>query len=100
MIDMTEVMKAVITLVVLAVTYFLVPYLKQKVSAERLAEIQLWVSVAVEAAEMLYTGSGRGSEKKDYVLKFLHDRGYTLDMGAIENMIEAAVLEMKNAMAQ
>lgn len=98
MIDMTEVLKAVISLVVLLLTCFLAPYLKQKVSAEKLAEIQFWVGVAVEAAEMLYVGSGRGAEKKEYVLKFLNERGYTLDISAIENMIEAAVLEMKNAM--
>ena len=74
---------------------FLIPYIKEKVTAEQLATIKLWVKVAVQAAEMLYTGSGRGEEKKKYVVEFLNSKGFTLNTEEIDNLIEAAVLELK-----
>ena len=53
------------------------------------------MNVAVEAAEMIYVGSGRGQEKKEYVLDFLNNKGFTLNIAEIENLIEAAVLKLK-----
>jgi signal transduction histidine kinase len=100
MIDLTEIIIALIGLVATALTTFLIPYLRQKMSAEKFSEMQMWVNIAVKAAEMLYTGTGRGEEKKAYVTEFLNSKGYTLDATSIENMIEAAVLEMQNSMAQ
>ncbi len=95
MVDLTQIIVAVLTLVISVITYFLVPYLKTKVSAEQLDTIKFWVNIAVEAAEMIYTGTGRGEEKKKYVLAFLNRKGFTLNMEEIENLIEAAVLELK-----
>lgn len=100
MIDLTEIIIAVIGLIATVLTTFLIPYLKQKLSAEHFAEVQMWVNIGVKAAEMLYTGTGRGEEKKAYVVEFLKTKGYTLDATIIENMIEAAVLEMQNSMAK
>lgn len=100
MIDLTDIIIALIGLVVAVLSTFLVPYLKQKMTAEQFSEMQMWVNIAVKAAEMLYTGSGRGAEKKAYVTEFLNSKGYKLDATSIENMIEAAVLEMQNSMTQ
>lgn len=100
MIDLTEIIVTLIGLVATVLATFLIPYLKQKMSAEKFNEMQMWVSIAVKAAEMLYTGAGRGEEKKTYVTEFLNSKGYTIDAASIENMIEAAVLEMQNSMAQ
>ena len=100
MIDLTEIIIALVGLVATVLTAFLVPYLKQKMSAEKFGEMQMWANIAVKAAEMLYAGTGRGEEKKAYVTEFLNSKGYTLDTASIENMIEAAVLEMQNSMAQ
>lgn len=95
MIDLTQVIIAVLTLIFSVVSAFLIPYLKTKVSAEQLETIKFWVNIAVQAAEMIYAGSGRGEEKKEYVLKFLNSKGFTLNTEEIENIIEAAVLELK-----
>lgn len=97
MIDLTKIVLSVIGLVSALLTTFLIPYLRQKLSSARLEEIRMWVNIAVKAAEMLYVGSGRGEEKKEYVLNFLNSKGYTIDAESVENMVEAAVLEMKNA---
>lgn len=96
-VDLTQIIVAVLTLVISAVSAFLIPYIKTKVSAEQFATIKLWVQVAVQAAEMLYVGSGRGEEKKQYVLDFLKSKGFSLNMEEIENLIEAAVLELKQS---
>lgn len=88
MIDLTPLASAIVTtLLALAAMYF-IPYLRSK-------HIMLWAKVAVEAAELIYVGSGRGTEKKQYVLKFLNSKGFTLNIAEIENIIEAAVLELK-----
>lgn len=95
MVDLTQVVVAILTLIISMVSAFLVPYLKTKIGAEKLENIRFWVNIAVEAAEQIYTGSGRGKEKKEYVLKFLQSKGFTLNTEEIENIIEAAVLNLK-----
>lgn len=93
-IDLTALVQAVIALITALISAFVIPWLKRKISAEKLAEVSTWVEIAVEAAEQLYEGSGRGAEKKEYVIQFLQQKGYTVDMAAIENMIEAAVYNL------
>lgn len=100
MIDLTTIMEAVITLIIAVVSAFVIPWLKRKISAEKLAEISEWVQIAVTAAEQIYNGPGRGEEKKAYVLKFLTDKGYTVDMAAIEKLIEAAVYELPGKLTE
>lgn len=95
MVDLTQIIVAVLSLMLSLVSAFLIPYIKAKVTAEQFATIKLWVKVAVQAAEMLYVGSGRGEEKKKYVVEFLNSKGFTLNMKEIDNLIEAAVLELK-----
>lgn len=95
MVDLTQIIVAVLTLVISLITAFLIPYLKTKVSAEKLDTIKFWVNIAVEAAEMIYVGTGRGQEKKDYVVQFLNSKGFTLNVSEIENLIEATVMELK-----
>jgi LL-H family phage holin len=97
MTDITNIVSAVITLIIAIITSFLIPWLKTKMDAEKFENVKAWVKVAVQAAEMIYTGAGRGEEKKAYVLKYLNDKGYTLDTDSINNLIESAVLELKNS---
>lgn len=94
--DLTDLILAILTVVFTAISTFLIPYIKSKTIAAQYAEIQKWVTIAVEAAEMIYTGTGRGQEKKEYVLAFLNSKGYKLDTESIDNMIEAAVLKLQS----
>lgn len=97
MIDLTNIISAVITLIIAVISTFLIPYLKTKVDEMKFENIKTWVKVAVEAAEMIYTGTGRGEEKKAYVMQYLNSKGYTIDTESINNLIESAVLELKNS---
>ena len=94
MIDLTPIMEAIIALVVAVITAFVIPWLKGKIDADKLEKIELWVTVAVEAAEQLYNGTGRGEEKKAYVVKFLQEKGFTLDPDSLDKLIEAAVFNL------
>lgn len=91
MTDLTPIVNAVITLIAAIVTTFLIPWIKSKIDAAKLAQIVEWVGIAVRAAEQIYNESGMGEKKKQYVLNFLADKGFTLDPNSINAMIEAAV---------
>ena len=94
MIDLTPIMEAIIALVAAVITAFVIPWLKGKIDADKLEKIELWVTVAVEAAEQLYTGSGRGAEKKAYVVEFLNSKGFKIDAETLDKLIEAAVFNL------
>ena len=95
MIDLTPIVNAIITLVALLLTTFLIPWIRTKVSNEKLEEIRKWTSVGVKAAEMIYNESGMGEAKKKYVRKFLESKGYKLDIDTVDALIEATVREMQ-----
>lgn len=93
--DITPIVEAVITIVCAVVTCVLVPYIKSRTTTAQQEEINAWVRIAVSAAEQIYTGSGRGEEKKAYVLDWLRSHGITVDSEKLDAMIEAAVYELK-----
>ena len=97
MIDITNIASAIITLIIALITTFLIPWMKTKLDAEKFTKVKEWTKVAVQAAEMIYDGVGRGEEKKAYVVNYLNSKGYSLDADAINNLIESAVLELKNS---
>ena len=97
MTDLTTIFSAIITLVIALITTFLIPYIKSKTSAEQFDIIKSWVKIAVQAAEMIYTESGMGNAKKTYVIEYLNSKGYKIDTKSLDNLIEAAVLELKNS---
>ena len=94
MIDITPVVKLLAIVIATVVTCVLVPYLKTRLDSTRLAELQSWVKIAVQAAEQIFKESGKGADKKAYVVAFLESKGFTLDVGSVDAMIEAAVLEL------
>ena len=66
--DITPIVEAVAAALCAVVTCVLVPYIKSKTTAEQQKELNAGVKIAVSAAEQIYVGSGRGEEKKAYVL--------------------------------
>lgn len=83
--DITTIIEAAAALVAAVIT-----------AAQQQAEINAWVKIAVTAAEQIYRGSGRGEEKKAYVLNWLAEHGITLDEERIDALIEAAVYELNH----
>ena len=92
--DVTVIIECVITLILSVVTIVVIPYIKTKINAETLNEIIKWVKIAVQAAEMIYTESVMGKQKKAYVITFLKDKGIIFDEEKIDALIESAVHEL------
>lgn len=94
--DYTELIHAIITLVSVIITGFIIPILKQKLNAEQRAKLLQYVKIAVAAAEQIY-GSKTGQAKREYVLDFLASKGLTFDADEVEAMIESEVYKLTQA---
>ena len=92
-IDITAIIEAVIALVSLLITGFLIPYLRQKLNNEKREKLRSWVNIAVKAAEQLY-GSKTGLQKKEYVVSFLLSKGLVFDIDEVTAMIESEVYKL------
>lgn len=91
--DYTQIISAVIALISALVSAFLIPWLKTKIDANKLQTIKTYVEIGVKAAEQLYTAMD-GEEKKAYVINFLAEHGIRFDVSTIDQLIEAAVLQL------
>ena len=90
MYDITPIIEAVAALIGVIVTCVLIPFIKSKTTASQQAEINAWVKIAVSAAEQIFKGSGRGEEKKQYVIAWLKERGVTVNENELDALIEGA----------
>lgn len=94
--DITPIIEAVAALICAIISAILVPYIRSKTTKEQQNEILQWVKIAVAAAEQLFTGPGRGEEKKAYVLDWLTSHGLRVDEGKLDALIEAAVYALNH----
>ena len=97
-ISLTQIILAVITLIVALITRYVIPFAKQKMNENQLEMLRIAVKTAVYAAEKIY-GSKQGQEKLNYVVEVLKQQGYEVDMTQIADttraLIEAAVKELE-----
>lgn len=82
------------------VTYFVIPYIKSKVSQTQMEEIIKWVTKAVEAAEVLFDAPKSGEEKREYVIKFIdkmfNSKKEVITEEQIRILLEAAWKQMQD----
>lgn len=96
MTDITIIVKAVVELILGIAGIFLVPWLKQKIGAEKLAKIVDTIDIFVAAAEQIANREGYdGAWKKAHVIELLQKNGYKVD-DTIDEFIEAAVIKLHN----
>lgn len=80
-------------------TVYIIPLIKEKIGNEKLAKYEYWADIAVRAAEMLWKESGKGSDKKEYVVDFLNNMfnkdKVVITEQQIELLIESCVKQMK-----
>lgn len=93
--DFTPIFEAIITIVSLALTGIVIPYIKQRIGEEKTENLKKWVSVGVKAAEQIY-GSKTGQAKKEYVVSFLLSKGIVFDVDEVEALIESEVYKLTN----
>ena len=93
MIDLTNIVEAVIALAVAIVTAFVIPWIAGKTNAQDREELLKWVDIAVAAAQQLFHQMN-GAQRLDYALGILAQRGYDVDDNAVLSAVEAAVLKL------
>lgn len=93
-IDITKVVELLVGLCSVLITTVLIPWLKTKLSAEQEAATMTLITLAVTAAEQVYSDPQMGQEKKEFVIDWLAKRGVKLDGEKLDTMIEAAVYEL------
>ncbi len=94
--NITVIINAVIALIAAVVSTFLIPWIRSKTTSQQREDLIAWVKIAVAAAEQIYKGSGRGEDKKKYVLDFLAQSGFTVDTNSVDAAIEAAVKQLNS----
>ena len=95
-IDITQIVMGLITLLIGLAEAFLIPWIKTKISNEKLAKIVDTIDIFVAAAEQIAARDGYdGAWKKQHVIELLEKNGYTVDE-TIDEFIEAAVIKLHN----
>ena len=97
--DITIIVEAIITIAVIVIGRYLIPFVKSHVDANKMSTLLTFVDVFVSAAEQIYK-SDQGQLKKKYVLNQLEDAGYTIDDDEIDAMIEASVLRLHKELSE
>lgn len=93
--DITQIVKLIVELLIALATTFLIPWLKDKVEDNRRAKVLTYVNIAVQAAEQISRSEGWGGEaKKSWVIDYLNNLGIVIDIDEINAMIESAVLKL------
>ena len=90
----------VLSIISVLITGVLIPLLKQRYGKEKVTNVLEAVDIAVKAAEQIYTKSGQGQLKKQYVLMRLNEQGIKLSEKELDDMIEASVLELNRWKAE
>ncbi len=95
MADLTPVIEVALTLALAILLRYFIPAMRERLSADKQAELYKWVQIAVYAAEKLY-GSGTGSTKYKYAKELLESRGFTFDEETLKALINAEIKRMEN----
>lgn len=93
-----EVIKIIVMVAALVVARYLVPWLKEKIGADKLTQIEKWARYAVEMAQQVHW-SKPGEDRKAIVTEFLREiliaKNISISDEQLNVLIEAAVKEMK-----
>jgi len=92
--QITEIIKSVVELILALASAILIPYIRQKISSARLEKLMRYTDIAVAAAQQIYTPE-EWEVKKKYVQDFLKEKGYDVELTEVDATIEAAVKRVK-----
>lgn len=90
-----SILKIAIELVCTVIAVLVIPYIKNKIGAQKMESIEAWVTRAVSAAEILFPDVKSGSQKKAYVLEFLDKLNIKISEAELDILIESAVKSLK-----
>lgn len=94
MIDITEIVVAVLGLLGLIVTTVLVPWIKSKMTNEQWQMIVNYAYAGVQAAEIIFNAQGQGEAKFEWTADYIEQQcaahGIKIDGDTIKVVIESA----------
>ena len=93
-----ELLKLIVMIAVLVVMRYAIPWLRARISVEKMTEIEKWAEKAVLMAQQVYWNKS-GEERKEIVTEFLREmliaKNISISGEQLEILIEAAVKQMK-----
>ena len=93
-----EVIKIIVMVAALVVARYLIPWLKEKIGADKMAQIEKWATYAVEMAQQVHWAKP-GEDRKAIVTEFLREiliaKNISISDEQLDVLIEAAVKELK-----
>ena len=87
MIDITDILCALLALLATLTSSLLLPLLRRRLGIAKAEQLEKAAEIAVLAAEQLL-GGGRGKEKLQYAKNYLESHGFTADEGMIEAKVK------------
>lgn len=94
------IVEAVVSISVILITTYVIPWIKSKIGEDKYALIQTYTELAVRSAEQLYSEE-EWKDKKKYVLNCVDEKlreiGLELSEIEINNIIEGIVNAVKKA---
>lgn len=97
--DPNIIIKLVGEILLMVLSAIVIPWIKAKIDADKLAKYLDYAEIAVGAAEQLAAVEGKdGAWKKQYVLEFLTTKCgmQNVDIDILNNIIENAVIMLHN----
>lgn len=85
------ILNLVLVIISIIISRYLVPWLKEKYTAEKVSNIYEQVSKAVQAAQKIYKESGQGVLRKEYVIAYLKKININITDAELDVLIESAV---------
>jgi len=97
----TKIIELVVLVIVSVVSYYVIPYLKNKLGVAKYEDVTKWIEKAVRAAEQIYTPA-EWAEKKVFVTDFVsswisNNTKFQITPAELDILIEGAVNEVKKA---
>ena len=99
MTNITPIAQAVIALVFIAISTFIIPLIKKHTDAATINKILDYIRIFVEAAEQIFPRMC-GDDKKQFVKEKLAALGIDVDLDIIDSAIESEVLKLHNELYQ
>lgn len=96
LIDLTNLIEAVIAVMIGVTMRYLIPYLSTKLSKEQQENLATFFDIAVLAAEKLY-GAKNGDKKLAYVERQAKKRGIKIDTMRLKMFVNASIKKMEQA---
>lgn len=86
----TKIVELVLSIVIMLLSAYVIPWIRTKIGAEKMKQLEQFCEASVRAAEQLYTPE-QWSQKKEYVLALVTEKMKTLGIGLNEAEVDAII---------